>query len=378
MYRVKNWLSVLVALVFLSFTFTSALAGSQPPGNMPPPSDFAPSDPSTFTPQPAQPVPAGGIGVDAVHPAPIAPLNNNVYTLTPKFYFTPKTGASQYHLVVVDTTATPDKLIYNFYGTGSCTSKLCTMQPSNTLKSFRYLANTGGTYYWAVEAMVGGAWKGLSSNAYFSVLSSGFTSTFDTDTSKWQQIYGSWARNTSGYYKTLGVTGNVASAMQKEFFINDYVYEVTMKRKVEDSYNFIHFMGEPEPLSTQNAWSKSYMFGYYNTGVWALWRHDASGTYTEIASAASQFITPYDWNTVTVWTDYPAIHLWINGAYLGHYEDDTYMSGYVGVGMYENDAAKSALLVDSAKLVYSAISPYAITDVEPAEPQNLQFNGSGK
>lgn len=372
MFRKQKWLTVLVALVFLSFTFSSALAGSQPPGNTPPPSDFKPADPGEFTPLPAEPVPSG-FSVDAVNPAPVAPQNNNVYTTTPKFTFTPKTGASQYHIVVVDTMAEPDALVYNFYGTGTCNDLICTMQPTNPLKTYRFESLKGGTYYWAVEAMVSGAWKGLSFGAHFAVLSSGFTSTFDVNTKKWQSINGTWSRTTTGLYKTLGLTGQIASAMQRNFYTNDYVYEVTMRRKVEDSFNRIFFMGEPYPLSTSNTWSRGYIFGYYNNGTWGLWRHEA-GTYTELASASSPFIRPYSWNTLTVWTDYPYIHMWINGAYLGNILDATYMSGYVGVGMYEDDAALSPLVVDSATLSHSAIAPYAISDVVLGEPLHIPLD----
>jgi len=375
MFRTKKWLTVLVALVFLAFTFTPALAGSQPPGNMPPPTDYAPADPAEFTPLPVEPVTVPSIGVDVTYPYPVAPMNNNVYSRTPRFTFTPRAGASQYHLVVVDTMATPDKLVYDFYGTGTCNDLICTMQPANALMTYRFEALKGGTYYWAVEAMVGGLWKGLSSGAYFAVLSSGFNSTFDTDTSKWRAINGTWERTPAGFYKTLGVTNQVASAMQKEFFANDYVYEVTMKRKVEDSYNRIFFQGEPFPLGVDNTWAHSYIFGYYNTGTWALWRYE-SGTYTELRSGTSPFIRKYGWNTLTVWTDYPYIHMWINGAYLGNVYDNVYDSGFVGVGQYENDSLASALVVNSATLTYSAVAPYAITDVVPGEPLNLPRDGA--
>jgi hypothetical protein len=89
----------------------------------------------------------------------------------------------------------------------------------------------------------------------------------------------------------------------------------------------------------------------------------------------SPFIEPYGWNTLTVWTDYPNIHMWINGGYLGYIFDDTYASGFVGVGMYENFSDSSPVLVNSAKLYYTNVAPYAITDAVLGEPLNIQVEG---
>lgn len=375
MLRTRISFSLLVVLLLLAFTFTPAAAGSQPPGNLPPPTDFAPPDPAQFSPLADDYIPTLNIGVDAVNPAPIAPNLNNVYTRTPKFTFTPRSGASQYHLVVVDTMAAVDTLVYHFYGSATCNDLICTMQPANLLKTYRYQVTSGGTYYWMVEAMVGGLWEGLSAPAQFAVYSSGFNSTFNVDTSKWRALNGTWERNTAGYYKTLGVTGQIASALQKEFFANDYVYEVTMKHKVEDTLNRIFFHSYPSLVGTDKHWSRGYIFGYYNTGTWVLERQDANGNNTILASAASPFIRKYGWNTLTVWTDYPYIHMWINGAYLSYVKDETYLGGFVGVGMMETDPLISPLLVDSATLTYSAIAPYAITGVELGEPLHIASDG---
>lgn len=375
----KSWLTMLVAFVLLAFTFTPALAQSFPPGHTPPLGDLEPVNPADLTPAPADPASTVEIGVDTVViPTPVSPKNNFVTTRTPKFFFTPVTGASQYHLVVVDTMATPDALVYHYYGTGSCTTVVCMMQPANTLKTLRYEATKGGVYAWAVEAMISGAWKGLSVAPQFAVLSSGFTSDFNLNTNKWAPIYGTWTRTDKGYYKAIGPVGKMTSAMQKEFFMNDYVYEVTLKRKVEaDSFNRIIFMGIPKPLAVDSSWDMGYYFGYYNSGHWGLWRRDGGVLTLLHNNVATPFVIPYGWNKLTVWTDYPTIHLWINSAYLGYFTDDTHLSGFVGVGMYENYSDLSPLLVDSATLYYSATAPYAITDAVLGEPQNHQVEGEG-
>jgi hypothetical protein len=215
----------------------------------------------------------------------------------------------------------------------------------------------GGFYTWQVEAMVGGSWQGLSSAALFAVLSNGFTSTFDMDTKNWSTLSGTWTRTDKGYYKAVGPVGDMASAMHKELFMNDYVYEVTLKRKVESgSFNRIIFIGYPDPLDSDKSWNSGYYFDYYNSGMWELWRRDAGVLTILFDNMTSPFLEPYGWNTLTVWTDYPYIHLWINSGYLGSILDDTYLSGFVGVGMYKNDALASPLLVNSAKLYYSTVA----------------------
>lgn len=379
MFRSKKWLSVLVVLMYVSFTFTPALAQSFPPGHTPPLGDLQPPDLSGFTLQTTDYIPTTEISVDLAAPAPNYPKNSYVMTRTPKFYFTPLVGASQYHVVVVDVMATPDKIVGNSYGTGNCTKYICYLQSSTALKTLRYEASSGGFYIWYVEAMVGGAWQGLSSGALFAVMSSGFTSDFNLNTKKWVPIYGTWTRTDKGFYKGVGPAGSMTSAMQKEIFMNNYVYEATLKRKVEsDSFNRIIFMGNPDPLLSNSSWDTGYYFGYYNSGAWGLWRRDgSSGTNLIYDLVPSLAIEPFKWNKLTVWTDYPFIHLWINGVYLGYVEDDTYGSGYVGVGMYENDSAVSPLLVDSAKLYYSTIAPFAITGAVLGEPLNLQVEGEG-
>ena len=76
-----------------------------------------------------------------------------------------------------------------------------------------------------------------------------------------------------------------------------------------------------------------------------------------------------------MWTDYPYIHMWINGAYVGNVYDNVLDSGFVGVGMFEDDALASALLVNSATLTYSAVAPYAITDVVSGEQLKTPRDG---
>lgn len=377
MFKAK-WMYTLVLIVsLLVLSVSPASAAGLPPGHTPPLGDEEPPQIDDFTPMPTDISYLAQISVDAIaNPSPIAPFQQSVYTRTPKFFFTPKANATQYHISVVDIVAEPDKVVYNYYGTGGCTN-ICKLQPGIQLKTLRYQATAGGVYLWYVEAMVGGVWQGFTSSAPFAILSTGFNSTFDATADKWQPLSGTWALNGTGAWKAIGPNLTTSTALQKEVFTNDFVYEVRMKRKTEtDSLNRIIFMGSPDPLSTAKSWNMGYYFGYTNNGTWSFWRRDEGDTTTMLYdSVPSPYIVPYGWNTLTVWTDYPEIYLWINGAYLGVVEDDTYRNGFVGVGMYENDATASPFLVDSARLYYSATGPYELTGAQLGAPLNRVVTG---
>lgn len=373
MQKSKTCITLIVILLILTVPFSQVSADSIPPGHQYPLGDLQPEAIDGFTPLAADFVPSGFSADLAANPNPIAPKSNNVFTKTPKFYFSILPGASQYHLQVIDTVASPDLLVYDYYGTGKCTTTYCVLQPDFELKTFRYHALKGGQYEWVVEGMVGGVWKGFTAPATFAVLSTGFNSTFDASASKWLGIYGSWTRTTAGYYKTQGTIGYLNSALQTETFANDYVYEVKMKRKVEaDTFNRIIFHGDPNTLSTAKNWNTGYYFGYYNNGTWGLWRVDSIGSSVLLYNGVpSSYINKFGWNTLTVWTDYPYIHMWINGAYIGYVPDSTYGYGFVGVGVWENDSSSSPLLIDTARLYYSATPPLAITDAVLDAPSNI-------
>ena len=372
-----KWMYAVMIVFLLTLSVSPASAASFPPGHTPPLGDENPPQIDAFTPMPEDVDSFAGIAVDAAgDPSPIAPREQLVYSRTPKFFFSPKANATQYHLSVVDVVAEPDKVVYNYYGTGGCTN-ICKLQPGISLKTLRYQATAGGVYLWYVEAMVGGVWQGFTTSAPFAVLSTGFSSTFDTNIDKWQSLNGTWALNGTGAWKAVGPSTTTITALQKEIFTDHYVYEVRMKRKTESStLNRIIFMGTPDPLSPIKSWNEGYYFGYANNGTWSLWRRDGGLNTTLLYDkVTSPYIVPYGWNTLTVWTDYPNISLWINGVYLGTLYDDTHDGGLVGVGMYEVDAAASPFLMDSARLYYSATGPYDLTGAQLGAPLNRVVTG---
>lgn len=297
---------------------------------------------------------------DIVDPYPFAPSSENVKNRTPRFKFTRVEGAKRYKVQVFDVNA--DEVYYTYKGV--CMPDIspadeCWMQPLIELKT-KKLGNVGGDYKWRVRARVGDEWLPFSDYAYFTVISKGFNSTFDVDAQKWSTIAGKWWIVQPGYLKTKGVTDVTASIIQKEYFIDGMVYEARMRRKVEDSPNRLYFHGYPFPNEAAG-WDDGYYFQYRNDGTWSLIKTENGTPSVIIGWTFSEFIKPYDWNKLTVFTDTPNLYFFINGEYVGKaIAEITFTSGWVGIGMRESDAEKSPLLVDWARLYYSELPPYTI------------------
>jgi len=300
----------------------------------------------------------------SVESFPLSPIGyEDVFVKTPTFTFSKDTGAVKYKIEVWD--ALQNTPVYTVKTSGNCVGSECSVTPITPLKNWVYTGGQG-LYKWRVyskDAISG--WGSPSDFERFYVNSSGFKSTFNVDTKKWLAVTGDWFRVEPGYLKTKGITGEYASAIQKEWFFDNYVYEVVMKRKVTDSGdvppNHIYFLGYPGDTPS-GGWNMGYDFYYYDDGRWSLNIID-NGVSTTLESGTSTAIKPYDWNKVTVMTDYPLIDIWINETWLDYHwiSDDPlyYRYGYVGVAGYKN-TPKSSLLVDEAKLNYTITLPYPV------------------
>lgn len=374
----KGFYVAIVLLVLLSVTLSSALAIDEPPvvvldgdgdtvlgevAHFIPDGELEKPDLTHFSIRPDENAP----GVDQVAPDytpyPASPADGYVTTKTPTFYFYEYSAATKYRIIVIDVSTTP-KLVYEYTGAPACSSGICWLKPDIPLKIYD-LSLSKGAYVWAVKAKVGGAWQDTySGTVSFAVYSKGFNSTFDLDASKWLQLVGDWYVVEPGYLKSKGVLDNSSSVIQKQLFAQNYVYEVKMKRKFETVSNRIIFHGYPGPISLDGDWDDAYYFQYANDGYWSLFKVVNGITTSVIGWKYSAYIKPYDWNTLTVFTDYPYMDFWINGQYLGCTGPDcglpetTFGAGWVGLGMYKSGAEKSPLFVDYAKLKYTTEPPY--------------------
>lgn len=320
--------SLLVVLMMLAFTFSAAIAQGETPDVQP----------------------------DASYPVPTFPTDDFLMVKKPIFKFTIDPVALNYQIKVWNYYT--EDVLYTIKGK-HCEPTYCFLQATTDLKTaVRSLKN--GYYAWSVRSKHEDGWKPWSDPAYFVVLSKGFTSTFTAPDSKWSPLLGTWKVTDAGYLKTNGTFEVMSSNAEKHLFSSlGLVYEIRMRRKNESNTpNGIIFLGDLDPLATDGSWETGYIFKYQNSGQWGLSMY-TGGTLHGIAGAFSSAITP-DWNKLTVWRVGDEISVWINETFLGTYPNSAYYFGYVGVGMVESSPSDpSPLLVDWAKVYYSANPPYA-------------------
>lgn len=296
-------------------------------------------------------------------PTPLYPAAAAViYEKYPRYSFTEVIGATKYKVEVYNTIPEPDVLLYTLKGDGGDCSCGCNLYPTLTLKPLD-VNLTKGFYKWRVVAKWEGYWRDWSVFNTFMVLKNGFNSSFNAPTTAWYPIPVTipWVLTDTGYAKTLGELNKMTSAVEKHVITQNYVYEVMMKRKYTNAYNYVYFQGYPLPLSTSNFWDDGYYFAYSNNGDWAL-NKTIDGAFTHIAGGTSTYIKPNDWNKITIFMSTSSITLWVNEHGLGTYYDTTPTFGLVGFGMVKSEDIKSPLLVDWARLEYTTISPYGIPE----------------
>jgi hypothetical protein len=349
-------ISALAVIMLLALPTAQVAANSDYQGPPPPEAvDMTVPDLSAANQVPA--LPEGEILLD-VAPVPLQPAGGRwTYNKTPTFYFTKNLSATDYRIWVYDVRGT-SKLLYIYDGAYTCGTAYCWMKPTTALKPWEYYKN--GNYSWTVEALVGGTWY-YYGWANFLVISTGFDTQFTTDAGKWMVVNGTWSITSKGYYKTNGLTGTNVSIMHKQYFDDEgYVFEVRYKRKVETgTATRFYIDGEPHPLWGTNRWEHGYNFITWNTGAWDFGR-DQSGSYTVLYSGTSPNFEPLNWNTVKIWVRHDYIYVWLNGIYIGTFTAPLFDGGFVGIGMYEGSSDVSPLLIDYARVYYSAVWPEEI------------------
>ncbi len=347
MFRNRFLYTLMVVFIALSFAATPALA------------DFEEPDLSNSSLMPDDYVPPEGLMLtDATAPYPLSPIESDpIFNRTPKLYFTRNEQATAYKIYMYDF-RTHLTLLYTFVGgTENCGTAYCWLKPPTKLKTWKYDETSGGNYAWRVSAKIDGSWVHNASYDFFTVLSKGFTSTFDVNTRGWEMLNGTWKRTPAGLYKMKGITGTNVNAWNKEYFMDDLVIEVRMKRKVETgSANRIYFLGYPNPRGDSDRWNKGYCFIYYNNGNWSIYKYIYNDS-VYVASGTTVFDETLNWNTIKFWVHNDTIYIWMNGVYIGAVVDNSLSAGAVGLAMYETNPDLSPLLVDYVKVYYSALWP---------------------
>lgn len=359
----KFWLTIFVAAMLVFVTFTPARADTPLPQGL----NGEEPDLSNSTVVANDYVPPEDLVLaDITAPYPLHPTNSVItFNRVPKLYFARNELATAYKIYMYDALTTPT-LVYTFVGgTENCGTAYCWLKPPTKLKTLKYNETSGGYYGWRVSAKIDGSWVHNANYGYFYVMSKGFTSTFDVNTTGWEALNGTWKRTPAGQYKTNGIPYTFVNAWNKDYFLENIVIEVRMKRKVEiGTYSQIYFFGYPTPLGSH--WYNGYNFTYFNNGNWTLYKN-TDGENSWLTSATTVYDEPLDWNTFKFWLHDGKIYIWVNGIFIMSFEDSSPRTfGAVGLAMYEGNPILSPLLVDYVKVYYSGSVPDAILQEEIA------------
>lgn len=298
---------------------------------------------------------------------PISPVDEWVFTKTPKFWFRQWPAATRYRIELRNYWS--ENLVYTFTGAGDCDDvpDYCWLKTPTKLKTFEYFNPDNGDYIWRLGTKYDGKWY-YSEYYNFVVLSNGFKSNFDLNLKKWYSVTGDWFRVDPGYLKTRGISEEYSSIFQKELFVGDFVYKVRMKGTTEgDQAQGIIVSGNPHPIGEPGLlWDDGFYylysggktgFLYVMNGMPQLW----TGWIT------TDKVDPTGWNTLAVDFIHPYIYFYVNGSmdYDVMVNPDTgFAPGWVGVTHIKYTTGKATLLVDWANLSYK---PFSISTLIPPD-----------
>jgi len=152
----------------------------------------------------------------------------------------------------------------------------------------------------------------------------------------WLPVTGTWSV-AGGTYNVVSGSLVENSSYYNEDFTN-YDFEVSMRKTVGSSYDAgVFFSGDPSSYNTWGYWDNAYNLEYNLGGDWYIVKWEAGG-FTWIQG----WTNSPDLNTgLGVWNDLRVVFadgnmdIYFNGILQGSYFDNTFLSGKVGVCMYE-------------------------------------------
>ena len=269
--------------------------------------------------------------------SPAAP----VYGPSPEYHWTALPEASLYRLKiyqngVLTSSATTDPTV--------CDDTTCTFNPSLNLAADL-------PSFWQVQAKFGSYWGPLSTPLEFSVLSTGFSSSFTSNANNWKVVRGNWFLNGDGIYKSAGKINRISSILYR-YNYPALDYEVRLKRARGSPAlpNRIHFYTQPSPLDSAGQWMNGYLFQYTNAGYFSVWEMTEGDATPLQVWTPSDAIQRYGWNTLKVVARGGNMAFYINDTLVFTGYDDTHTSGRVGISFWRGDDALAPLRVDWARV----------------------------
>lgn len=284
------------------------------------------------------------------------------YSKFPNYLFFAVPFAEKYRVKVYDTRPEPDVLVYILTGRpGICSGGICTLSaPVDIPLKQVDLSDQKGYYRWTMEAKVYGEWSMDPSVNNFQVYAGNYSTDF-TSLKKWRPTYGVWSVLLPETLTVKPPQGQYASLTYKNKVTSAYVFEVTMKRNAKESEagNFIIVKGQPDLSLSEDGWGKGIMFSYDNAGNCRVDRWTSNSLTTIVDEFYGCNVRSGNWNTLTAFVYFGFVHFYMNGVEVIPPIKDSDDYGWVGIGAYEDDSIRNALLVDSASVRYTTIEPYA-------------------
>lgn len=180
-----------------------------------------------------------------------------------------------------------------------------------------------------------------------------FTSQFNSNTSGWIKLKGTWNLASNSYYRTTGILNRWSSIVHRDEYTT-LDYQAKMRRAgCLDCANGIIIRGDQTPLKTNFDWRTGYIFEYNNDGKFSVWKIGPNGRTALKSWTVFSGIHKGGWNILRVIADGLSLKFYINGSLAWSGSDPTLKTGRVGILTYrhnDTDPSPENFLVDWAKI----------------------------
>ena len=264
----------------------------------------------------------------AAAPVTLYPYNT-ILEATPYYHWTGVAGTAVYKVEIKLGTST----IFNkeYQASAVCTGVDCKVKPAKSLKF--------NVYQWRVTA-IGGAASPLRK---FTVSPPNYYNCFTGSKNGWSILSGAW--NTDGdHLYSLGLankfssiyllTGQTGTQEKTPWQYSDFVIQSPLRRS-GDGESFLAVRMGTSKAGLKNTWYPGYLFGYKNTGVYAVFYADGTGTRQVIRDwTATSAIKKDVFNTLKVIATGSSFKFLINDQLVTSFKDTRRARGYVGYSLY--------------------------------------------
>jgi hypothetical protein len=270
--------------------------------------------------------------------------SGTIGTGKPTYIWSSVEGASYYQLYV---NGPSGKAAGDWYTStqANCDTQTCSFQPNVVLGY--------GKYTWYVQPYSPGGLGPWSAGTSFFVndLTNGVNVGFDTGAEGWVGRTGDWS-TTQGYLTAPGVSQkNVTAYFQPAQFSNFYYHAKFYRAGCSYCSNELLVRGNPSTLASTDIWANTYRFNIAVDGYFSVFKY-VNGSSTRLCDWTYWPYITGGWNELNVYVQGGNLYFGINGVWLFGVTDNSFSSGYVGLGYYtDTDATGNQMWVDWAQLI---------------------------